>query len=136
MNLQLSDHNLHFKCARTHTGAHTCSWCLAAAAGGAAFHAAVAAAVAGHDGAAGAATGAVAHLVHGLHRRGRVEDAAVDRVERVGGRPCAGGVGGQAAGGGEVSGDQRLRLAGDALSWWGAVITLEGLAVELVEGGG
>ncbi len=50
---------------------------LGAAGGGAAFHAAVAAAVAGHDAAAGAAAGGVAHVVHGLHGRGGVVDAAI-----------------------------------------------------------
>ena len=48
-----------------------------APAGGAAFHAAVAGAVAGHDAAADAAAGGVAHVVHGLHGRGRVVQAAV-----------------------------------------------------------
>ena len=73
---------------------------LAAAAGGAAFHAAVAAAVAGHDAAAGAAAGGVAHVVHRLHRAGCVVDAAVYRVEWVGGSRASGfSEGGQAFGG-------------------------------------
>ena len=83
-NLSLWGTNLTL-CVNTHEAPLAVRAGLGAPRRGAAFHAAVAAAVAGHDGAAGAATGAVAHLVHGLHRRGRVEDAAVDRVERVGG---------------------------------------------------
>ena len=50
---------------------------LGAAGGAAAFHAAVAGAVAGHDGSAGGAAGGVAHVVHGLHGGGGVEEASV-----------------------------------------------------------
>jgi hypothetical protein len=50
---------------------------LTAAAGAAAFHAAVAGAVADHDGSAGGAAGGVAHVVHGFHGVGCVDDAAV-----------------------------------------------------------
>ncbi len=50
---------------------------LAAAAGAAAFHAAVAGSVADHDGSAGGAAGGVAHVVHALHGVGGVVDAAV-----------------------------------------------------------
>lgn len=77
VNLQLSDRDLHFKCARTSEADSPSAQDLGAAAGGAAFHAAVAGAVAGHDGSAGGAGGAVSHVVHGLHGGGGVEDAAV-----------------------------------------------------------
>ena len=50
---------------------------LAAAGGGAAFHAAVAGAVAGHDGSAGGAGGGVSHVVHLFHGGGGVVEAAV-----------------------------------------------------------
>ena len=66
-----------------------------------------------------------------------MEDAAVYRVEWVGGRGAAGfSEGGEAGRGFEVSRDQCLRLACDSLLGWGAVGVLEGFAVELVGGGG
>jgi hypothetical protein len=102
---------------------------LAAAAGAAAFHAAVAGSVADHDGAAGAAAGGVAHVVHALHGVGCVVEAAVfDRVVlssqlSVLRETCAGR---------EVVGDGRLRLACDALLRGGAVGVFEGFAEDRV----
>ena len=60
---------------------------LGAATRAAAFHAAVAGAVAGHDGSAGAAGGGVTHVVHLLHGRGGVDEAAVrwERSRSLGG---------------------------------------------------
>ena len=118
VNLQLSDRDLHFKCARTHTvSVHGTLLGLAAPASASALHAAVARAVSRHDAAAGATAGGVAHVVHGLHGRSRVVHAAVfDGIKRAG----------------LLDPRPRRQVRRDALLRWVAVRVLEGFAVELV----